>query len=136
MIYKGNNLKRNYWSIIRLQKIIISCRSIKSPYLKTNLYLVIESGFAVHVFCRCVKINKIANYKIPKHVIDQNSLEILIENMKKMATEQQQTEPQDMIFILKLVMSSLLLVQEKSNKHLNHIYQPLHSGRIWHKVNF
>ena len=41
--------------------------------------------------------------------------------MKKMDTEQQQTEPQNMIFILKLVMSCLLLVQEESNKHFNSI---------------
>ena len=68
-----------------------------------------------------MEINKIGDYKIPKHVTDQNSLEILIENMKKMDTEQQQTEPQNRIFILKLVMSCLLLVQEESNKHANSI---------------
>ena len=62
-----------------------------------------------------MKINKIRDDKIPKHVTDQNSLEILIENMKKMDTEQQQTKPQNMIFILKLVMSFLLLMQEESN---------------------
>ena len=66
-----------------------------------------------------MEIDKIGDYKIPKHVIDKNSLEILIENMKKMDTEQQQTEPQNMIFILKLLMSFLLLVQEESNKHFN-----------------
>ena len=41
--------------------------------------------------------------------------------MKKMDTEQQQTEPQNMIFMLKLVMPFLLLGQEESNKHLNSI---------------
>ena len=56
-------------------------------------------------------IKKGWEYKIPKSVTDQNSLEILIENMKKMDTEQQQTEPQNMIFILKLVISFLLLVK-------------------------
>lgn len=60
-------------------------------------------------------MHSIGDYKIPKHVIDQNTLEILIENMKKMDTEQQQTEPQNMIFILKLLMSFLLLVHEESN---------------------
>ena len=68
-----------------------------------------------------MEINKIGNYKIPKHGTDQNSLEILIENMKKMDTEQQQTEPQNMTFILELVMLFLLLVQEESNKHFNSI---------------
>ena len=48
-------------------------------------------------------------------------LEILIENMKKMDTEQQQIKLQNMIFILKLVMSFLLLVQEESNKLFNSI---------------
>ena len=51
--------------------------------------------------------------KIPKHVTDQNTLEILIENMKKMDTEQKHIKLQNMIFILKLVMSFLLLVQEE-----------------------
>ena len=41
-------------------------------------------------------------------------MEMLIDNMKKMNTEQQQTKSQNMIFI-KLVMSFLLLVQEESN---------------------
>ena len=66
-------------------------------------------------------MNTIGNNKIPKHVTDQNTLEILIENMKKRDTEQQQTEPQNMIFILKLVMSFLLWVQEESNKYFNSI---------------
>ena len=39
-----------------------------------------------------------------------------------MDTEQpQQTKPQNIIFILKLIMSFLLLVQEESNKHFNSI---------------
>ena len=41
--------------------------------------------------------------------------------MKKMDIERQQTKPQNMIFILKLVRSFLLLVQEESNKHFNSI---------------
>ena len=41
---------------------------------------------------------------------DQNTLEILKENMKKIDTEQQQTKPQNGISILKLVMSFLQLV--------------------------
>ena len=63
----------------------------------------------------------IGDYKIPKQLMDQNTLEILIENMKKIDTEQQQTKPQNMIPILKLVMSFLLLIQEESNKHFNSI---------------
>ena len=55
-----------------------------------------------------MEINKIGDNKIPKHVTDQNSLDILLENMKKMDTEHLQTEPQNIIFILKLVMSFLL----------------------------
>ena len=77
-----NFLDRNYWSVIKQQETLIICIVIKSPHPKIKLSLVIESDFAVHVFCRDVKINKIGNYKIPKHVTDQNSLEILIENMK------------------------------------------------------
>ena len=38
-----------------------------------------------------------------------------------MDTEKQQTEHQNMIFMLKLVMLFLLLVQEESNKHFNSI---------------
>ena len=63
----------------------------------------------------------IGDCKIPKHVTDQNTLEILIESMKKINTEQHQTKPQNMISILKLVMSFLLLIQEESNKHFNSI---------------
>ena len=63
----------------------------------------------------------LGGYKIPKHVMDQNTLEILIENMKKIDTEQHQTKLQNMIPILKLVMSFLLLIQGESNKHFNSI---------------
>ena len=48
--------------------------------------------------------------KIPKHLTDQNILEILMENMKKMDTEQLQTKPQNIIPILNLVMSLALSV--------------------------
>ena len=70
-------------------------------------------------FFRYVGINTIGEYNILKHLTDQNILEILIENMKKMDTEQQQSKPQNVIFILELLMSFLLLVQEDSNKHFN-----------------
>ena len=73
--------------MVRQQDTLIICNIIKSPYPKINLSLVIESDFAVHV-----EINKIGDYKVSKHVTDQNSLEILIENMKKMDTVQWQTQ--------------------------------------------
>ena len=75
---------------MKQQETLIICNIIKSPYPKINLSLVIESNFAVHVFCRDVEMNTIGDYKIPKHVTDQNTLEILIENMKKMDTKHQQ----------------------------------------------
>ena len=82
-------LDRNYWSVVKQQETLI-CSIIKSPYPKINLSLIIESDFTVNVFCRHVEIG---NYKIPKHVTDQNTLEILIENTKKMDTEQLQIKP-------------------------------------------
>ena len=74
-------------------------------------------------------MNTIRDHKIPEYVTDQNTLKMLIENMKTMDIEQRQNKPQNMICILKLVMSLLLLVQEESNKHLNSIkfiYEQLH----------
>ena len=56
-------------------------------------------------------LNSIQGYKIFKHVTDQNTLEIPIENMKKMDTEHNSE--------LKSVMSFLLLLQEESNEYLN-----------------
>ena len=91
------------YNIICLLNIRV-CVFISDPFRCHNT-LVMESDFAGHVFCRYVEMNKIEDYKIPKHVTDQNSLEILIEKTNKMDTEQQPTEPQNMIFILKLVMS-------------------------------
>ena len=40
-----------------------------------------------------MEMRTIGDYKIPKHVMDQNTLEILIENMEKIDTEQHQTKP-------------------------------------------
>ena len=57
---------------------------IKSPNPKFNLSVIIESDFAVHVLCRDVDMNTIGDYKICKDVTDQNTLEVLVENMKKM----------------------------------------------------
>ena len=73
------------------------------------------------MFCRDVEMNAIRDHNILKLVTDQNTLEILMKNLKKMDQEQQQTKPQNMISILKLVMSFLLLVQEEANKHFNSI---------------
>ena len=61
----------------------------------------------------------IGDYKIPKHIMDQNSLEIRRENRKKIDTEQHQTKRQNMIPMIKLVMSFLKMIQEESNKHFN-----------------
>ena len=75
-----------------------------------------------------MEMTTIGDYKIPKHVMDQNTMEILIENRKKIDTEQHQTKPQNMIPMLKLVMSFLLLIQEESNKHfysIKFIYEQL-----------
>ena len=49
-----------------------------------------------------------------------NILDILLENMK-MDIRQRQIQPQYMIFISKLLLSFILLVQEESNKHFNSI---------------
>ena len=35
------------------------------------------------MFCRDMEMNTIGDYKIPKHVTNQNTLEILMENMKR-----------------------------------------------------
>ena len=56
-------------------------------------------------------MNKIENYKIPWNETGQNTLEILMENMKKMDTELQWTNLQNVISMLRFVMSFLLLVQ-------------------------
>ena len=84
-----------------LKETFIICSIIKSQHPKINLTLINLSDFAEHVFCKDVEINQIGDYKIFKCVTDQNSLEILRENMKKMETEQRQTKPKNVIFILK-----------------------------------
>ena len=61
---------------------------------RDNLPFINLSPF--NVFCRDVERNTVGNYAIHKHL----TIEILIENMKKMGTEQQQTEPHNMISIL------------------------------------
>ena len=68
-------------------------------------------------FCNDEKINTVGGYKIPKYVTDQNTLEILMDNIKKMDTEQQQTKVQNMILIIELVISFLLSMQEESNEY-------------------
>ena len=115
---KLNFLDRNYGSVVRQQETLIICIIIKSPYPQIDLSLLIEADFAVHVFYRDMEMRIIGDYKIPKHVMDQNTLEILKENRKKIDTEQHQTKPQNMIPMLKLVMPFL---QEESNKHFNSI---------------
>ena len=59
----------------------------------------------MHLFCRDLGIS---------------TLDILFEKMK-MDIRQWQIQPQYMIFILELLLSFLLLVQEESNKHFNSI---------------
>ena len=111
---KSNFLDRNYRSVVRQQETLIISSIIKFPYPEINLFLVIESDFAIYMSCRDVEMNTIGNYNIPKCVTDQSILEILIENMKKSIQNNSKSNLK-MIFILKLVMSFLLLVQEESN---------------------
>ena len=96
------------------------CSIIKSPHPKINLSLVIESDFVVHVFCSDVEINAIEDDKITKHVTDQNTLEILMENTKKMDTEQQQTKPQNRIFNIQIG-NIISIVGARRIKHFNSI---------------
>ena len=112
-------LDRNYWSVVRQQDTVIICHIIKCPYPKISLSLLIESNFTAHVFCNDVELKTIGEYQIPKTVNDQNTLEILIENMKKIDLQEQQTKPQNMISVLKLILSFLLLVQDESIKYFN-----------------
>ena len=69
-----------------------------------NLSRIIESYFAVQVFCIEVKVNSIWDDTISKHVTDENALKILMENMRKMDSEQQQTKLQNVISILNVLM--------------------------------
>ena len=46
------------------------------------------------MLCRDVEMNTTGVYKIPKNVTDQNTLKILMENIKKMDTDKNQTKPQ------------------------------------------
>ena len=96
-------LDRNYWSFLRQQETLIICSSIKSPYPQINLSLLIKDDFAVHVFYRDMEMRTIEDYKIPKYVMGQNTLEILIENMKKIDAEKHQTKPQNMIKISNVI---------------------------------
>ena len=61
--------------------------SSSNLHIQKSIFLVTESDFAVRVFCRDVEMNTIEDNNIPKHVPDQNTLEILMENMKKIDTE-------------------------------------------------
>ena len=60
---------------------------------------MIKSDFAIYVFCRDVEISSIGNYKIPKYVTGQNSLETLMKSIKKIDKEQQQIKSQNVICI-------------------------------------
>ena len=118
---KLNFLIRNYWRVVWQQETLIICSIIKSPYPKINQSLVIESDFAVHVFCSDVEMSAMGNFKISKHVTDQNTLEILLEKRKKMDTEQKQTKLRKFISLIKLIMPFQILLKEKSNKYLTSI---------------
>ena len=72
---KLNFLDRNYWSVVKVPETLFICSTIKSPYPKINLSLVIESDFALNEFCRDMVMNTIQVNKIPKHLTDQNNFE-------------------------------------------------------------
>ena len=76
------------------------------------------------MFCNDVEIHRIGEYKIPNFVTDIDIFEILISNLKKKKKKkkkdtEQQSKPQNDISILKLIMSFLLLLQEKKWKRIN-----------------
>ena len=64
------------------QETIIICSSIKYPYPKINL-LLLNLILQYKCFIEMGKRISIGDYKIPKYSSDQNTLEILIENMRK-----------------------------------------------------
>ena len=114
---KLNFLVRNYWSVVRQQETLIIWSSIKSPNPKINLSLVIESDFAVYVFCIEVEINKIGDYNIPKHVTDQNSLEIQIKKTWRKWT-QNNSKPKLRIWFLYKIGIVISTIGARRMKHL------------------
>ena len=87
---------------------LLNTASSNSNVQKSVSCNVIESDFTVHMSYRQVKMNTMEDHKIPKNATEQNTLEILMKNMKKMDTEKQQTKHQNVISITKLVMSFYL----------------------------
>lgn len=53
------------------------------PMPQNKMSMVIEPDLAVRVFCSDVEMSAIGEYRISKHVTEENTLQILMENMKK-----------------------------------------------------
>ena len=66
-----------------MDKRLIICYVIKSLYPKIIFSLVIEPNIEVHGFGSDVEMNTLREYKISYHISYANTLEILMEGIKK-----------------------------------------------------
>ena len=122
-------LDRKYWTVVRKQETLLICHIIKSPHPKISLCLVIEPNCKIRVYFNDVEINKIGEYKIPTGISNINSLEDLLQNMRKLDIQEHQSKPLSVIAVLHLLLPFFTLLQDQSFKYfhsLKFISEQLH----------
>lgn len=73
-----------YWKVIKLDNSLLICNIICRPSPKIKVSLITDECLAVNTFVDDVEMHRLGNYKTPSHVKDIDSLEELLDNLKKM----------------------------------------------------
>lgn len=108
-----------YWKVIKLDNSLLICNIICRPSPKIKVSLIIDDCLAVNTFVDDVEMHRLGNYKTPSHVKDIDSLEELLDNLKKCDTDDRVSTPGRVLFLMQHVLSLLTILREESSKYKN-----------------
>ena len=109
----------NYWDIVKKDDSFIICHMQQCPHPKISHSVVIKSDCSVFAYVGDAQVQHLGEYKIPSDIHDINDLDLLLNNLRNIDTQNQKTNPDGAVTIIQLVISLLSLIQDDSFKHLD-----------------
>ena len=109
---KLNFLDSKYWAVISQEQALLIVHIDNCPNPTINLSVAINEHCEIQVFVKDVEVHRLGDCGIPAQVNDIHVLEDILLNLRKCDTKESEMSPNKFLFLLQLVISLLMLIQE------------------------
>lgn len=89
-----------YWKVVKLDKSLVICNILCKPHPEIKLSVLIDNNCAVTVYADGVEMHRLGNFRIPSHVNDIDSLEKVLDYLRKCNTEERPSTPERDNFLM------------------------------------